>query len=372
MFSNHSSKQLSGVPKLLSYYLPQFYPIPLNDEWHGPGFTEWTKVRASQPLFRGHDQPRVPHEKMGYYRLDNPNTLRMQSSFMKRAGIYGQIFYHYWFSGTQILEKPAQLLLENPEIDMNFCFCWANESWSKKWDGGSGEVILDQTYSLEDAELFIRYLIPFFKDPRYITVSGRPVLFVYRTSDIPGLGIIVELWNAICESEGIPTLYLVAVQTGETLDAANSGFSAVAERPTYHLDELYSLPRSSNIEPFSIKGAVIDYDKVSTLYCKTERNGDLPVIPGVVVSWDQSPRHGTNVLILDNRSPEHYQEWLLDALEYSYLYFDENERFVTINAWNEWAEGAYLEPDKSMGFRFIDATKDALQEFEKSNKDMLK
>jgi hypothetical protein len=351
------------TPKVLSFYLPQFYPIPLNDEWHGKGFTEWTRVTASKPKYSGHDQPRVPHADIGHYRLDNPEILRKQASLMERGGVYGQIFYHYWFGGTQILEKPAQILLENPDIPMNFCFCWANESWSRKWDGGAGEVILDQDYSLSDAENFIKYLIPFFRDSRYVKVAGRPVLFVYRTSDIPGLGFIVETWNAICSAAGLLPPYLITIQTGDTFDAANSGFSAEAERPIYHMQELENLPRFQSIELNNIKGQVIEYEDVVNLYTNYTRRGHLPVIPGLVVSWDPSPRHGTNTLILKGRSPELYREWLIDALRYSSSRFAQEEAFVVINAWNEWAEGAYLEPDNSHGYEFLDVTREAQEIF---------
>lgn len=346
-------------PRVLSFYLPQFYPIPLNDEWHGKGFTEWTKVKASKPKFSGHDQPRVPHQDIGHYQLDNPEILRKQAKLMQRGGVYGQIFYHYWFAGTQILEKPAQILLDNPDIPMNFCFCWANESWSRKWDGGSGEVILDQDYSISDAERFIKYLIPFFQDSRYIKVEGRPVLFVYRTHDIPGLGIIVETWNAICAAAGVKPPYIIAIQTGDNLDAANSGFSAECERPIYHMQELELLPRFRPIELQNIKGHVIEYQEVVNLYTNYTRRGYLPVIPGLVVSWDPSPRHGTNTLILKGRSPELYREWLIDALRYSSSRFSQQEAFVVVNAWNEWAEGAYLEPDLTHGYQFLDATNEA-------------
>jgi hypothetical protein len=350
---------MSEAARVLSFYLPQFYSIPVNDAWHGEGFTEWTKVKATLPEFPGHDQPRKPHESLGHYILDNADVLMQQAELMQRGGIFGQVFYHYWFGGTQILEKPAQILLDHPEIPMNFSFCWANESWTKRWDGGAGEVILEQTYSLEDAESFIRYLIPFFKDPRYVKVGNRPILMVYKTSQIPALGIVVEIWNAICESEGCPAPYLIAIQTGDTSEASVAGFSAEAERPVYHMRELAHLPRFQAVGLADVEGMVIDYSDVAELYIHATRAGILPVIPGVVVSWDQSPRHGTNALILVNRSPESYEDWLREAIIDSQKIFAPSERFVLVNAWNEWAEGAYLEPDSEFGFAFLDASKRA-------------
>lgn len=354
---------LNAIPKLLSYYLPQFYPIPVNDKWHGPGFTEWTKVRASKSLFLGHDQPRVPHPDLGYYRLDDSETLLKQARLMKTGKISGQIFYHYWFHGEMILERPSQILLGNPEIDMPFAFCWANESWSKRWDGESGEIILKQDYSLDDAKRFIEYLIPFFTDERYIKVSNRPVLFVYRAHDIPALGLMVEIWNSVCLSHGLGVPYLIAVQTGNNLDAANSGFAAEVERPIYSLTEVSTF---SDIAPKDFKhaGKVLDYTHVAEMYMKGLRPGYLPVHPGVTVSWDQSPRHASNALILENRSPHAFKRWLSDAMEYSSTYFPPGERFVTINAWNEWAEGAYLEPDSAFAYEFLNASAQSVDEWQ--------
>lgn len=354
---------MDATPKVLSYFLPQFYQIPLNDEWHGEGFTEWTKVRASKSLFEGHSQPRTPMPSLGYYKLDEPETLRKQVRLMKRGRVHGQIFYHYWFAGTMILERPSQLLLENPDIDMPFAFCWANESWSKRWDGESGEVILGQSYSLEDAEKFMQYLIPFFTDSRYVKVNGRPLLFIYRAHDIPGLGLLVQVWNSICLENNLDIPYLVSVQTGDNLDAAISGFAAEAERPTYHLDELRYIPEIASAD-FEHKGKILDYESVSSFYQYSNKTSFLPLIPGVVVSWDQSPRHAANALILENRSPEAYRRWLTDALNYSATHFKLGERFVTVNAWNEWAEGAYLEPDTEFGFQFLDANARAVSEWE--------
>lgn len=358
-----------AVPRVLAYYLPQFYPVPANDKWHGPGFTEWTKVRASEALFEGHHQPRQPHQSIGYYRLDDPQTLYKQAELMKRADISGLIFYHYWFSGEMILEKPSQLLLEDERIEMPFAFCWANESWTRRWDGGSGEVIFDQRYSKEDAEAFMNYLVPFFKDPRYIQVSGRPVLFVYRPSLIPDIQDIVEIWNAVCLAAGINTPYLVAVQTGPTNTAAQAGFSAEAQRPFYDQPELSKLPDIAP-ESYQHEGRVLNYVDAAKIFMESSSASLLPVIPGVVVSWDVSPRHGSKSLILEGRSPETYKRWLVDALERSAQCLSGDERLVTVNAWNEWAEGAYLEPDSDYEFAFIDATADAISEW--TNRELLK
>ena len=194
--------------KVLAYYLPQFHPIPENDEWHGKGFTEWTKVRAANPLFEGHFQQHIPHEDTGYYLLDSADTLRKQAEQMRCAGVYGQVFYHYWFTGKLILEEPARMLLATPDVDMPFCFCWANENWTRRWDGNESEILLGQNYSAEDARAFIQYLIPFFKDPRYIRVDGRPMLSIYRPSSIPNAREYLDIWAQECAAHGIERPYV--------------------------------------------------------------------------------------------------------------------------------------------------------------------
>jgi lipopolysaccharide biosynthesis protein len=355
-----------SIPRVLAYYLPQFYAIPENDRAHGVGFTEWDKVRQARPLFKGHDQPRIPHKSLGYYSLDDVATLRKQAKIARSHGIDGLVFYHYWFHGKKLLERPISLLSENPDIEIPFAMCWANESWTKRWDGGNAEMIVEQRYSLRDAAAFIEDLIPLFHDSRYIRVSGRPVLFVYRTSQIPDLSDVVKCWRKLVQDSGLSSPFLVAVDTDDPTIASDAGFDALVERPLYRygqeLEELRTEKLSISEEHQLPE--VFDYSDVANLFQQNRRQKSrLPLIPSVVVSWDVSPRHSRAGLILTNRDPHEFSAWLQNAMERSAESFPEECRLVVVNAWNEWAEGAYLEPDSLHEFAFLEAVRDAKQRF---------
>lgn len=350
---------VSTKTKFYTYYLPQFHVIPENEKWHGKDFTEWTKVRNARPLYDSHKQPRIPHEDIGYYALDNEDTLKKQASLMHKYGVDAQIFYHYWFSGKLILEKPAKMLLANPKIQMPFAFCWANENWTRRWDGGNGEVLLGQTYANADAIDFIKYLIPFFKDERYEKVNGHPILLILRTNLIPNLEEIVSIWNGILIENGIQELYLLAVHIGEDSRIWNVGFQALIQRPLYNFREL------RNVEDYKRhdfggphKGYIWRYSEVSRKYISELSNLQRFEIPSVVVSWDVSPRHGKNALILEEATAEQYRDWLVAAGKRAEE-LQPTHPMVFINAWNEWAEGAYLEPDTENDYSYLEATAEA-------------
>jgi len=345
--------------KFYTYYLPQFHVIPENEAWHGKGFTEWTKVKSSIPLYDSHIQPRVPHPDIGYYSLEDEATLYTQARLMEEYGIDAQIFYHYWFSGKLILEKPAQSLLSNPDIRMPFAFCWANENWTRRWDGGDGQILLGQTYSNSDAENFIKYLIPFFQDDRYEKIDGHPVLLILRTSLIPNLSEIVSIWNGILIENGIQELYLLAVHIGEDPRIWGAGFQALIQRPLYNFRELRNMQELKRTDiGESHTGYVWPYSDVSKHYTRELSNLQHFEIPSVVVSWDVSPRHGKNSLILHGGTPGQYRDWLV-AASLRAAHLQPRHPMVFINAWNEWAEGAYLEPDSANGYKYLEATSQA-------------
>jgi hypothetical protein len=344
--------------KFLSYYLPQFHVIPENEKWHGAGFTEWTNVRKAQPLFPGHDQPRVPHADISYYHLDNSAPLMKQAELMAKFGVYGQVFYHYWFDGKLLLEKPAQLLLSDQEINMPFAFCWANENWTQNWSGGDKSVLIKQNYSETDAKNFIEYLIPFFKDSRYIRVNNRPLLIVYKTAQIPNLHETVTIWNGVCLSRGLPSPYLLSVETVLDSRVAEAGFAGTIERPLYNFHELDHLKLNRQTSDFNNhEGTILYYKDVVAHYSNWESKSPLPQHPSVVVNWDVSPRHGKSALILRDGDADSFGKWLEEAANYSATEFDSNEQLVFINAWNEWAEGAYLEPDSRNQYSYLQAVK---------------
>lgn len=347
--------------KILSFYLPQFHPIPENDEWHGKGFTEWTKVSASTPLFKGHYQQHIPHPDIGYYLLDSPVTLQKQAMLMDNAGVYGQIFYHYWFSGKLILEEPAQMLLENSSIDMPFCFCWANENWTKRWDGNESEVLLSQTYSREDARAFITYLIPFFKDPRYVKVDGRPLLYVYRPSSIPDPQEYIEVWGEICRLHGVNIPYVTAILTRGAQDPRDYGMDGALERVLHDWTDGNVKEIKDELQHFwPVNGSVIKYADVADYYVGQNEAKNFEYFRSLVPMWDNTARYGTEAHIVHDSTPEKFQYWLENSIEYTKAHLPKDRQIVVINAWNEWAEGAHLEPDTCFGYAYLNSIGRAL------------
>jgi lipopolysaccharide biosynthesis protein len=356
-----SQEIVHDTVKVLAYYLPQFHPTPENSAWHGEGFTEWHKVRAAYPLFQGHYQQHVPHPDIGYYHLDSPEQLQKQAEMMRKAGVHGMIFYHYWFSGRLILEKPAQMLLAHLEVDMPFCFCWANENWTRRWDGNEREILLGQVYSPQDAAEFIRYLIPFFRDDRYIKVEGRPVLFVYRPASIEGARDYVDIWRRECEAAGLPAPYLVAVLTRGAASPHDYGMDAGAERVLH--DWLGSAAREirGELRPYwPTNGSVLDYREVAEHYTRKALARDFPLFRSLVPVWDNTARYASEALLLHNFTTEAMQRWIEHLIRDAEEYLPPDRRFVVVNAWNEWAEGAHLEPDLRFGYGYLNAIGRAL------------
>lgn len=347
--------------KVLAYYLPQFHPTPENDAWHGKGFTEWHKVGAANPLFEGHFQQHIPHADIGYYHLDAPAQLAQQADMMRQSGVHGLIFYHYWFSGKLILEKPAQMLLENPDIDMPFSFCWANENWTRRWDGNESEILLGQVYSPDDATDFIRYLIPFFKDERYIRVEGRPLLFVYRPSAMEHVDDYLRIWGEECERNGLPAPYVVATMTRGATAPQDYGMDAAVERVLHDWTGGAVADIRHELRPYwPMNGSVLDYSEVADHYMHKELDNDYTLFRSLVPTWDNTARYGSEAILLHRFTPPKFQEWLEHLIRYSVEKLPEDRRFVVVNAWNEWAEGAHLEPDTRFGYSYLNSIGRAL------------
>jgi len=351
----------SSSVKVLSYYLPQFHPIPENDEWHGKGFTEWTKVRAANPLFRGHYQQHIPHPDIGYYLLDTPDTLRKQADLMNKSGVFGQVFYHYWFTGKLILDEPARMLLANPDISMPFCFCWANENWTRRWDGNENEILLGQNYSAEDARKFIQYLIPFFHDKRHIQIDNRPVLFVYRPSSIPDIRQYLDIWAEECLANGLQAPYMVAVLTRGATQPAEFGMDAGVER-VLHDWTAGGVPEiKGELEPYApINGSVLSYDDVANYYIAQKTPKSFTYFRSLVPIWDNTARYGSEAYVVHGSTPERFQEWFESSIEFTKQTLPTDRQFVVVNAWNEWAEGAHLEPDTRFGYAYLNSIGRAL------------
>jgi lipopolysaccharide biosynthesis protein len=338
--------------RLIAFYLPQFHPIDENDRAWGTGFTEWRNVGRAAPLFEGHYQPHVPRE-LGFYDLRLAETRRAQAELAREAGIEAFCYYHYWFEGRRLLERPFAEVLAAGEPDFPFCLCWANEPWSRRWDGSDDQVIQPQTYSLEDDRRHIRWLIPALRDHRAVTVDGRPLFLVYHARDLPDPARTADLWRREVRSAGLPGLHLVAVETDRDRgwDATHHGFDAkVMFQPKFSV--LRSLPQVEADQAPDLR--VWDYQQAS------ERLGEAPDLEypsyeTVCTGWDNSPRAGRQGWVLHNATPEAYGRWLQRAIERAQRQ-PADQRLVFLNAWNEWAEGAHLEPDRRHGRDYLDMT----------------
>jgi glycosyltransferase involved in cell wall biosynthesis len=345
--------------RLLAFFLPQFHPIPENDGWWGQGFTEWTNVARAQPFFEGHYQPRIPSD-LGYYDLRLPETRAAQAELARTHGIHGFCYYHYWFSGKQLLERPFQEVRESGAPDFPFCLCWANEPWSRRWDGSEHDILQPQSYSAEDDLDHIRWLLPALADPRAIAIGGRPIFIVYQARELPDPAATAELWRREVESAGLPGIYLIAVETGWDAgwDATQVGFDAkVLFQPQFSL--LRTVPQIHVPEHPEL--LVYDYDQAWPVLANPEpvsyRRYDT-----VFPSWDNSARKGGQGVVVHAATPESYEEWLRYAIGRAQAQ-PPDERIVFLNAWNEWAEGCHLEPDQVHGRAYLEATRRALATF---------
>jgi len=347
--------------KVLSYYLGQFHPIPENDKWHGKGFTEWTNVKRTNPLFEGHYQQHIPHNDIEYYILDNPDILKKQAEMMKKSGVYGQIFYHYWFTGKLILEKPAQMLLQYKDIDMPFCFCWANENWTRRWDGEDDDVLLGQIYSEDDAREFIKYLIPFFQDNRYIKIKNRPVLYIYRSTSIPNLKQYIKIWIEECKKVSIPSPYLVTVLTRGATNPNDFGMDAGVERILFDWTDGAVPNISPSLNGYKqLTGSILDYSKVANFYEQQTDKKAFTYFRSISPTWDNTARYQEGAYALHKSTPKRFQDWFENLIDYTEKNLSTDEQFIVVNAWNEWAEGAHLEPDTYYGYSYLNSIGRAL------------
>ena len=338
--------------KLIAFYLPQFHPIPENDAWWGKGFTEWTNVTKAVPRFEGHYQPRLPGE-LGFYNLTQVDVLRRQAELARKYGIAGFCFHHYWFSGRRLLEQPIELLISNPDIELPFCINWANESWTRRWDGNEKNILMQQKYSSEDDIAFARSIEPYFRDPRYIRIGGRPLLMLYRPGVLPDAAATVTRWRQHFVGAGFENPFIVMAQAFQDGDPAKYGMDAAAGFPPFWATS----PKVQGVNLLDPKydGTIVDYNDTATKtissYVANKR-----VFPGVCPSWDNEARKPRRGFCFSGSTPAKYARWLNAACAASVQAFSGDERLVFINAWNEWAEGAYLEPDRHYGYAYLAET----------------
>lgn len=344
-------------PRVIAFYLPQFHRIAENDAWWGEGFTEWVNVRRAIPLFEGHRQPAIPG-RLGYYDLEDPDVLPTQWAIAERAGLSGFCFYFYWFDGQRLLERPLErLLAQSPGVP--HCLSWANENWTRRWDGKDREILIAQRYDRDTADRVFSDMLPHLTSPDYLRMGSRPILVVHRADHIPSVAQFVARWRELAARHSMSGLYLVAAETSGKVRPEVMGFDAGAEFPPVGMNDLraHALVPPPRLKP-DFRGRLFDYGRLAR---RMQRRPPAEYLRhhGVMPSWDNTARRGRHATVYLDATPEAYEEWLKAALEAERLQAGANG-LVFINAWNEWAEGAYLEPDTALGEAYLDATRRAI------------
>lgn len=355
--------------KLISFFLPQFHPVPENDQWWGKGFTEWTNVTKATPSFPGHYQPHRPSD-LGFYDLRLAETRHAQAELAQEYGIHGFCYYHYWFNGRRILERPFNDILKSKKPALPFCLCWANENWTRTWDGGEDHILLKQNYNDKDDIAHFTSLIPALKDDRYIRINDKPLFIVYRTGLLPDPKRSAQIWREIAHKEGIGDIYLARIESFSDYTSPESmGFDAAIEfAPNYQNsgvhpfeNAVYTKFSQYHLFPKGLTNrTILDYDEVVKKMLNRVTPEDFKRFRCVFPHWDNSARKAAGGMAVVNSTPEKYQYWLEKMLYQTQKKYSGDENIVFINAWNEWAEGCHLEPDQKWGHDYLSATRDAL------------
>lgn len=355
----------NGDPKLIAYYLTQFHPTPQNDKWWGKGVTEWNNVCRAVPQYLGHYQPRLPGE-LGFYDLRLKDNMVRQVELAKMYGIYAFCFYFYWFDGKRLLEKPLNLFLNNKDINFPFCLCWANESWTRAFFGSSREIIMKQSHTVESYKKFIEDAAEYLKDPRYLTVNGKKVILIYKPHDVPKCKEVLAYWRSYCREHGIGELYIMGcwMCDNRNEDFMQLGFDAISE---FQLGATYKyLSKINNQISFITNdyyGEIYSYaDLVKEMTYRQNWN-IKKLYSAISPMWDNTPRRNNKgSMIFHGSTPKLYKTWLKDIIRHNQERTDLDDNLIFVNAWNEWGEGAYLEPDKRFGYAYLQATKEAIEE----------
>jgi lipopolysaccharide biosynthesis protein len=347
--------------RLIAYYLPQFHPDAVNDAAWGRGFTEWTNVSKAAPQFLGHYQPRLPGE-LGFYDLRVPEVLRRQVELAAAHGLDAFCFHFYWFGGKRVLQGPLEQFHADKSLDFGYCICWANESWTRAWSGRSQDVLLAQVHSPKDDLAFLEGIRRFLEDPRYLRVDGKPLLVVYRPSHLPDPAATAARWRDAARRMGLPGLFLVAAQTFGFSDPTGAGFDAAVEFPPHNspareiTDEVALLNKGFG-------GHVYDYRDLVERRVASYQGHAFPVFRGVCPGWDNEPRRPGQGRVFFGSDPATYGRWLTSACADAAQQVDPDKRLVFVNAWNEWGEGAHLEPDRRYGYAFLTETQRVASRF---------
>lgn len=380
--------QQSSRIRLIAFYLPQFHPIPENDAWWGKGFTEWTNVSRARPLFKGHYQPRIPAD-LGFYDLRLAEVWEAQAELASRAGIEGFCYWHYWFAGRRLLERPVAEMLRTGRPEFPFCLGWANETWTGVWYGASNRVLMEQTYpGQQDHEAHFQAVLPAFRDPRYLRVLGKPIFVIYRPHLIPSISEFMKLWRRWATDAGLAGIHFVANLSAvhNSFNHVREGFdgwtySNVAHIARLSVEERLALAGEKDghrwvswaakvqaglsrkistaqkrvlkhpTHVYSYKEAILAFERAAQYF-----QGAYPCI---APNWDNSPRSGRNAVILHRSTPELFREHVHRVLRLAAPFAPEN-RLVFVKSWNEWAEGNYLEPDMKFGCAYLDVLREEL------------
>ena len=341
------------ISKIIAFYLPQYHEVQQNSEWWGEGFTDWVNVAKAREIYPGHYQPHIPGE-LGFYDASQEVTLQKQSDLAKQYGVHGFAFYWYWFDGFRILEKPIDVFY-NSKIDFNYCFCWANEAWARNWDGNPSEILLDQIYSEGFEKQMVNDLAKYWQDQRYITVDERPLLIIYRINHIPNVKKVISK----IRSEAVDQLkldpYIIGVDFYDMPNEVDIGLDGIVEFPPHKFWGVNNHKQPAPEFNKHFRGSVIDYKKVVLQSIMRVVSPDRTLFKTCFPSWDNTARRQNESVIIENTNPKLFEFWLSALRQYTRERLGKSNDFIFINAWNEWAEGAHLEPDRIMGRAFLEA-----------------
>jgi lipopolysaccharide biosynthesis protein len=346
---------VKDTPKIIAFYLPQFHSIRENNEWWGDGFTDWTNVKKAYPIYNNHRQPRIPLND-NYYNLLDEDVFPWQIDLAKNHGVDAFCFYHYWFDGKLLLEKPIENFLKRKELNIPFCLSWANEPWTRTWDGKEKEILINQSYTGQnDIVSHIKYILPFFKDDRYIKIENKPLFLVYRTNNIKYLDQLIDVWNSVARDEGFDGVYFCETLTG----FQRRKHSPITNGMVY-MEPMWLVGKKSKfMKLLTVKHGILkqnrieNYDKIwNKIIIEEEVNENA--FCGAFVDWDNSPRKKEKNLVFAGSTPEKFEYYL--GMQYEKAK-KANSPYIFVNAWNEWAEGTYLEPDTYYQTKYLEAIK---------------
>ena len=356
---------MPSPPTVVALYLPQYHPVPENDEWWGKGFTEWTNVTKARPLFKGHKQPNLPAD-LGFYDLRLPEARAAQAALARAYGVGAFCYYHYWFgNGRRLLEQPFNEVLASGQPDLPFMLCWANQTWAGIWHGSAGRTLIEQLYPgrPDHEKHFETALLPAFQDPRYLRVNDKPVFMVYRAQDLPDCAQTLQLWRDMARAAGLPGLYLLGDHGDPFWDAASLGFDAfVNGRPIQRRRDW--VPWTQPVA--KLRGRVLDLlgrptieDYASRVDYFVPEHASPSAIPCVLPNWDNTPRSGARGFVLQGSTPALFGLQLKRALQRVRQRRSEDQ-LLFVKSWNEWAEGNHLEPGRRFGHSYLETLRDAV------------